>query len=202
MSEWLLPLQKMINEALSYDAVAQAKLEQLGECSLVLALQEPNLSLSIVIERDGFVMIEPTAVEPFNAKVSGKAKDLIAVLKSNDRTEAMMSHPINIEGDTRTFFSIQDVLAHLDVDWEMALGDKLGDLPAHLIADGVRFAASVAKNQWSSLQRTKAHMAQEGIELSVPEQIQTQVLDTAKRAKDDIEQLAVKLKASIKGFNG
>ena len=202
MSEWLLPLQKIINEALSYDSQAQAKLTQLGECNLVLALQEPSLSVSILIERDGFVMIEPTAVEPFNAKVSGKAKDLLAVLKASDRTEAMINHPINIEGDTRTFFGIQDVLANLDVDWEMALGDKLGDLPAHLIADGARFMASVAKNQWASLQRTKAHMAQEGIDIPAPEQIQSFVVSTAQRAKGDIEQLADKVKTSLKGFNG
>ncbi|TCS43761.1 ubiquinone biosynthesis accessory factor UbiJ [Reinekea marinisedimentorum] len=187
MNEVLLPVQMLVNRALKYDAPAQQKLASLGECVLVLAVNEPSLSVSLVIESDGFVMVEPGAVAPYSARVSGKAKDLFAVLRAEDRTEAMIEHPINIEGDTRTFFGIQDVLAHLDVDWEMALGDKIGDLPAHVVADGARFMFGVAKNQIDSLERTRKYMKDEGIAFGSPEFVKTLSGRLADKAKSDLE---------------
>lgn len=196
MNEVLLPAQMLINRALKYDAPAQQKLVALGECVLVLTINEPSLSLSLVIESDGFVMLEPGAVEPCSARVSGKAKDLFAVLRAEDRTEAMMQHPINIEGDTRTFFGIQDVLAHLDVDWEMALGDKIGDLPAHVVADGARFMFGVAKNHVDSLERTRRHMKDEGIAFGSPAFVKTLSGKFAEKAKSDLEFVFGKLQSN------
>jgi ubiquinone biosynthesis protein UbiJ len=187
MNEWLLPIQMLVNRALKYDAPAQQKLESLGESVLVLSVSEPSVSVSLIIERDGFVLIEPRAVEPCSAKVSGKAKDLLAVLKADNRTEAMMAHPINIEGDTRTFFVIQDVLAHLDIDWELALGDKIGDLPAHVVADGARLMFNVTKNQIDSLERTRKHLKEEGIPFGSPAFVKMVSEHLVQKAQSDLE---------------
>ncbi len=194
MSEWLFPLQKLINDALTYDLGAQSKLAALTGKTFVLKVTEPTLSLSITIESNGYVFIEAGEVEPFDALVSGKAKDLFAVLRAEDRTAAMMAHQINISGDTRTFFALQEVMSHLDIDWEMALGDKIGDLAAHVIADGLRFFGQVAKNHIRSFDRTSRNFLREEIGWLVPDSLwrerKQQIIDV----RNDADRLTARIR--------
>jgi ubiquinone biosynthesis protein UbiJ len=194
MSEWLWPLQKLVNDALRYDLTASEKLTALTGKTLVLNVSEPNMAISLTVEHDGFVFLQSGVIEPFDAQVSGKATDLFAVLRSEDRTAAMMAHEINIQGDTRTFFAIQEVMSHLDVDWEMALADKMGDLAAHVVADGVRFFGQMAKNHFDSFQRTSRNFFREESGLFVQDSLWQSHTQNISRVKQDVERVAAKLK--------
>ena len=173
MSLRIWPLQRLVNQALQYDPVARQRLAVLDGKRLVLAMREPSLTLSLVIEAPAGadstqVLISLDDMDECDARVSGRASDLLAVLQASDRTAAMMAHQIDIQGDTRTFFSLQEVLSGLDVDWEMALADRLGDLPAHWLADGLRLAGQMARNHGESLQRTLRNYGREESGLFVP----------------------------------
>jgi ubiquinone biosynthesis protein UbiJ len=194
MSEWLWPLQKLVNDALRYDLTASEKLTALTGKTLVLNVTEPNMSISLTVEHDGFVFLQSGMIEPFDAQVSGKATDLFAVLRSEDRTAAMMAHEINIQGDTRTFFAIQEVMSHLDVDWEMALADKMGDLTAHVVADGLRFFGQMARNHFDSFQRTSRNFFREESGLFVQDSLWQLHTQNVARVKQDAERVAAKLK--------
>ena len=194
MSEWLWPLQKLVNDALRYDLTASDKLTALTGKTLVLNVTEPNMSISLTVEHDGFVFLQSGMIEPFDAQVSGRATDLFAVLRSEDRTAAMMAHEINIQGDTRTFFAIQEVMSHLDVDWEMALADKMGDLTAHVVADGLRFFGQMARNHFDSFQRTSRNFLREESGLFVQDSLWQLHTQNVARVKQDAERIAAKLK--------
>lgn len=173
MSLRVWPLQRLVNQALQYDPLARQRLATLDGKRLVLAMREPSLTLSLIIEApEGAdstqVLISLEDMEACDARVSGRASDLLAVLQASDRTAAMMAHQIDIQGDTRTFFSLQEVLAGLDIDWEMALADRLGDLPAHWLADGLRLVGQMARNHGESLQRTVRNYGREESGLFVP----------------------------------
>ena len=192
MSEWLFPLQKLVNDALVYDLGAQQKLQALAGKTFVLKITEPRLAFSLTIESDGFVFIESGEIAPCDALVSGKAADLFAVLRAEDRTAAMMAHEINIAGDTRTFFALQEIMAHLNIDWEMALGDKIGDLAAHLVADGLRFFGQVAKNHLQSWQRTSRNFLREESGWLVPTSLWRQHKQQLQDARNSVDRLAAR----------
>ena len=194
MSEWLLPLQKLINDGLQYDLAAEQKLANLAGKTLVLVVTEPSFSISVSIESDGFVFLQSGKVEPFDALVAGKSKDLFAVMRATDRTAAMMTHQINIQGDTRTFFAIQDVLSHLDIDWELAIGDKIGDLAAHVVADGLRFMARLAKNHAESFARTSRNYMREESQLVVPDSLWQPHVQAVQAVRQDAERIAAKVR--------
>lgn len=194
MSAWLLPLQSLINDALQYDLIAAEKLKALAGKTLVLEVSEPSVVISITIEADGFVFVESEKPDAFDASVSGKARDLFAVMRSEDRTAAMMEHAINIQGDTRTFFAIQDVMSHLDVDWEMALGDKIGDIAAHVVSDGIRFFGQIAKNHIASFDRTSRNFLREESGLFVQSNLWTPHAKAIQTARQDAERLAAKVR--------
>lgn len=194
MSEWLWPAQKLVNDALDYDLAARDKLQALAGKTLVLQVTEPSLAISVTVEKDGFVFLQSGVVEPFDAQVAGKAKDLFAVFRATDRTAAMMAHEIQIQGDTRTFFAIQDVMSHLDVDWEMAIADKIGDLAAHGVAQGIRFFGQMAKNHFESFQRTGRNYFREESQLFVPDSLWQSHTAAVTAAKQDVERIAAKMR--------
>ena len=194
MSEWLMPLQKLVNDALQYDLSAEQKLATLAGKTLVLEVSEPSLTISLTIEANGFVFIQAEKVEPYDALVSGKATDLFTVMRAKDRTAAMMAHEIRIEGDTRTFFAIQDVLSQLDIDWGMALADKVGDIAAHVLADGLRFFGKIATNHAASFRRTSRNFLREESGWFVQDSIWRVHTQTVQKARQDVERLAAKIR--------
>jgi len=194
MSEWLLPLQFLVNDALKYDLTAADKLSALAGKTLELSIVEPSLTISITIESDGFVLIQQGGLEQFDAQVSGKARDLFAVLQAEDRTAAMMEHQINIQGDTRTFFAIQEVMSHLDIDWEMALADKIGDLPAHFVADALKAAGKFAKNQFKSASRTSRNFLREESNWLVPDSLWDAHRKAIQTTRHDADRINAKIK--------
>lgn len=194
MSEWLWPLQKLINDGLEYDLPSKQKVAKLAGKTLVLETKEPNLSISVTIESDGFVFLQPEKVVPFDALVAGKTSDLFAVMRAEDRTAAMMAHQISIEGDTRTFFTIQEIMAHLDIDWEMALGDKIGDTAAHFVADGIKLFGSLLKNQITSFERTSRNYFREESQLFVQANLWQPHKDAVQQLRMDTDRLAAKIR--------
>lgn len=173
MSMLTMPLQGLVNRALEYDPVARRKLTGLAGKSLLLEMSEPSLTVALEIEAgsgedDAGILVAFSRPDEFSARVSGRATDLLAVLQAKDRTRAMMAHQIDIQGDTRTFFTLQEILSGLDIDWEMALGDRLGDLPAHLVADGLRFFGGMMRSQVRSLDRTARNFLREESGWMVP----------------------------------
>lgn len=193
MSEWLWPVQKLVNDALTYDPIAQQKMVALAGKSLVLVVTEPKVAISVSIEANGFVFFQNGQIEAYDARVAGTAADLLAVLGATDRTAAMMAHQINIEGDTRTFFAIQDILAHLDIDWEMAIGDKIGDLAAHVVADGLRFLGGMARQHFASASRTSRNYWREESGLLVPSDLWQRHQSQVQTARNDVERVAAKI---------
>ena len=194
MSEWLLPLQSLINDGLEYDLASKQKVAQLAGKTLVLETREPTLAISVTIESDGFVFLESGKITPFDALVAGKASDLFAVMKAEDRTAAMMAHQITIEGDTRTFFTIQEIMAHLDIDWEMAIADKIGDTAAHAVADGIKLFGSILKNQVTSFERTSRNFFREESQLFVPSSLWQPHKDAVQSLRMDVDRLAAKIR--------
>ncbi|WP_320827656.1 SCP2 domain-containing protein [Reinekea sp.] len=193
MSAWLWPVQKLVNDALAYDPVAQQKIIGLAGKTLLLVLTEPPLAISLSIEANGLVLLHHGQIDTYDARVAGTALDLLAVLRATDRTAAMMAHEINIEGDTRTFFAIQDVLSHLDIDWEMAIGDKIGDLAAHVVADGLRFFGGMAREHFASASRTSRNYWREESGLLVPSDLWQTHQSQVQAARNDVERMAAKI---------
>lgn len=161
MSEVLLLGQLMLNRAFAYDPAGQQSLAGLAGKTIVLVVKEPSLLLALSVEQNGSVTLSLDEPSHSDARVEGTATDLLAVLRAKDRTAAMMAHEIKIQGDTRTFFTLQAVMSSLDIDWEMFLGDQIGDLPAHWIADGLRWFAKSLRHQLRSANRTATNFVRE-----------------------------------------
>lgn len=133
------PASRALNQALVYAPAAQAQLEHVGPQVWRLHLTDLELDLDLVSTGHDLTLHTPDDAVP-DADISGASKDLLTLLRSGDKTAALASLPIRIEGSTRSFMQLQTLATNLDLDWEAWLGDLVGDLPAHHLANLGRFA--------------------------------------------------------------
>ena len=195
MSLWLRPAQLLVNQTLEYDPSAQRKLADLSGRTLMVKVTEPSVTVVVTIESGGFVLLSDVPVEQADAQIGGTAKALMAVMGAKDRTAAMMENQITIQGDTRTFFALQSILAELDIDWEMALADRLGDVPAHFLADGLKFAVGMAKQQWFSFKQTQRNYWREEADVLVPSSLWAPHRKALREAQLQTDRLSARLAA-------
>ena len=103
MSEWLWPVQKLVNDALEYDLNASEKLQALAGKTLVLEVSEPSAAISVTVESNGFIFLQTGSVSPCDAQVAGKAKDLFNLFFYVDD---VIESEANLEAlTTPTFFA-------------------------------------------------------------------------------------------------
>lgn len=194
MLKHLLPAaQRLVNASLHYDIGAQQRLLMLAGKRLQLSISEPSLELWVLITNTGKLELATASSEAADARIAGKARDLFAILQAQDQTAAMMAHAISVEGDSKTFLALQTIINNLDIDWEMALGDRMGDLPAHLLADGIKVAAGMVNNNLKSLQRSGRNFLREEVNLLVPASLWPPHTQAITALKQQTERLAAKL---------
>lgn len=145
------PASRALNQALMYAPAAQAQLQQVGPQVWRLHLTDLELDLDLVSTGQELTLHTPDDAVP-DADISGASKDMLTLLRSADKTSALASLPIRIEGSTRSFMQLQTLATHLDLDWEAWLGDLVGDLPAHHLANLGRFAGGEVKASLAGLQ--------------------------------------------------
>jgi ubiquinone biosynthesis accessory factor UbiJ len=100
--------------------------------------------------------------------VTGDASDFSALASSEDPAATLINGALAIEGDSAPLLKLQKILATLDLDWEVPLVDKLGDVVGHQLAQILRGAFSWGKQASSSLRRQLEEYIHEEARLSPP----------------------------------
>lgn len=142
---YLWPLvTRGLNRSLQYAPAARARLRRIGHQTWRLHIDDVNLSLDVQSDGNEVHLHAVDDAVP-EAEIRGSSKDFLALLQSQDKTAALASSPIRVEGSTGSFMQLQYLADDLDIDWEAWLGDLIGDLPAHQLAALGRRAAADLK---------------------------------------------------------
>ncbi|TGG93267.1 hypothetical protein E4656_09420 [Natronospirillum operosum] len=185
-----------LNRALDYAPAARARLQILGPQCWRLHLEDLGWSLDVQSDGQRLRLDHPDDSVP-DAEVRGASRDFLALLRSDDRTAALASLPIRVEGSTRSFMQLQGLAEDLDIDWEAWLGDHIGDLPAHHLARIGRQAGSAVHGGLSGLQRATERYLIRELGWLVTRSEANQLRDDAqalRRRLDRLEQQAMQLR--------
>lgn len=132
--DYLWPLvTRGLNRALQYAPAARARLGRIGHQTWRLHIDDLNLNLDIQSDGSELHLHAVDDAVP-EAEIRGQSKDFLALLHGQDKTAALASSPIRVEGSTGSFMQLQHLADDLDIDWEAWLGDLIGGLPAHQLA--------------------------------------------------------------------
>ena len=135
-----LPWELAINQALRHDPATLHALRPLA--GRLVCLSVPGLTRV-------FVRLLPEGIslsvngqqeqdEAIDLLLIGSLADFATLASAQDKTGALMSGPLLVDGDTDLAARLSRIANHLDIDWEAMLQPLTGAVVAHQIGESVR----------------------------------------------------------------
>ncbi len=136
-------VEEWLDRALSLDPATRHALARLSARRLNVVCEAPPLRFGATFRATGRIALSPESDPDAEATLRGGALSL-AMLAVNARDRFSLSDSgVAIEGDQELVRELGAILGNLDLDWEAALAELIGDIPAHLAGRAVRRA-----NRW------------------------------------------------------
>lgn len=132
--------EKTFNTLLARDPAAPSRLRRLAGKRLLLRLERPRLELLIAFHPQGLSLLHHPQAEESDADavVEIDSEALGALLAGESLEHLMFNGRLSLRGQTHLLEAARDLLMDLDLDWEGALAEWFGDVPANTLAEGLR----------------------------------------------------------------
>ncbi|GAB1265783.1 ubiquinone biosynthesis accessory factor UbiJ [Aurantivibrio infirmus] len=154
-----LVVEKTINTALRYDPASQLAIAKLNGQVLAVELSKPSFIFYFLPSTDG-ISIQNYFEGDVTTKIKGSALALASIANGNNMNLA--DSGVEVFGNTGLLIELQGIMQNLDIDWEDALSDVLGDVSAHHLADSLRGLASWIDGSKNSIRRlTSEYLSEE-----------------------------------------
>ena len=124
-------LEVVIRAALRRDPATLRRLEKLDGKVVEIHLTAPALRLFLFPVVGGLELAGHHDGEA-DCSLHGGASDFLEVALDEQKT---FGAGIRSDGDTQLAMELKRCLQQLDIDWESILGDRIGDLAAHQLAE-------------------------------------------------------------------
>ncbi len=127
----LLPIEKLVNAVIARDPHVVKKLGGFDGKSIEVVSTTPSFTLSLRFEDE---VLKLSAIDSqtlgieVDARISGKAEELLSLLLQDPEKRALADSGIDIEGDATLIQDLQVTLASLDISWQDYLTPFLGDI--------------------------------------------------------------------------
>jgi ubiquinone biosynthesis accessory factor UbiJ len=146
--------ETLVNRVLMLDPSAQAKISELE--GAVIKLKITPFGLAITIQACNTRLIVSGNDEKFtnseiDACIEGSPLALSRLILDESQSILTSSSNIKLLGDEKKAHKFQSLLSELDLDWESALADIIGDIPAHFIGQRLRNSLQWSKQSQQSL---------------------------------------------------
>jgi ubiquinone biosynthesis protein UbiJ len=138
-------IEKVINAALAFDPASKQALSKLTD-PLAITTTTPPLTIYLKGSENGLrVMVH--CEEPEITRLKGSPLALLNLLK---QPTSLADSGVDLDGRVQTLQKWQDFISNLDIDWEDAISQILGDIAGPLTANGIRSGLSWVKQQQQS----------------------------------------------------
>lgn len=136
-------VERALNRALAMDPAGRQALLPALDQPVRVALTAPVEFALTLSRHDDRVRATSQDDAPPALTLSGRPFGLLAFVFGDAR--ALIDGRITVDGDADRARQLQQALTRLDPDWEGALAEHLGDLPAHFLGRRVRQALTWAR---------------------------------------------------------
>ncbi|TVP54900.1 MAG: hypothetical protein EA349_10275 [Halomonadaceae bacterium] len=139
----LMAVEQVLNRGLALDPAGNRALQQALTGPIQVTLTTPELTFWLLGDGEQ-LHLQHQCAEPPALQVRGSLLGMLA-LSLGDRTPLQQGRVV-LEGDAALAGRLQALIEHLDPDWEGALAQRLGDVPAHLLARQLRRSLKWARS--------------------------------------------------------
>ena len=185
-------VEKMINAALVFDPSTLRQLAPLQGKILLIESSTPSLRIAIEVGSSG-LLLHNGWQDSADVHISGS---LISILNMGINAGEMRSFSgtgVNVTGNLEVLRQLNLTMAALDIDWEAALAELVGDVPAHILSDAMRKTANVRTD---TLQRAKSavvEVSQEELRLSPSKNEYDEFVLSVRHLATDTERLSARV---------
>ncbi|HEY5717411.1 MAG TPA: SCP2 sterol-binding domain-containing protein [Motiliproteus sp.] len=187
-------IEAALHRVLATDPVSLRRLAALEGKQLLLRLEQPALQLVLSPHREGIAVggrLEGDPSSEVRATLSG-------LLRLAQQEGELAGEGVEIRGDTGLAGELRSILRGLDIDWEGLLGDQIGDLLAHPLAQALGRGRQWFSESRDSLRHNLDNLLHEELAL-VPARPQ---LEQYYREVDELRLAADRLQARCKRLEG
>jgi ubiquinone biosynthesis protein UbiJ len=119
---------------------------------------------------------------------------MASLVINNSGAKTFSGSGVNISGNLDTLNRLNNIAMTLDIDWEAALGTVIGDVPAHLIAEGVRRSTRHGKEFAQRASTGLVEVAQEEFQLTPSKNEFATLVEDVRTLSADADRLTARLK--------
>ncbi|MEH6467644.1 MAG: SCP2 sterol-binding domain-containing protein [Porticoccus sp.] len=185
-------VEAAINKALEYDPATQNAIGELSGKVLAVECTLPPLTFYAVHSEKDITLMAQYEGEP-DTILRGSALSLSSLATDGQDRVSFFDTGVEVRGDHDLLRQIKKILKNLDVDWEAALAQLIGDVPAHLVGEAIRSSANWQQHVAERASTAAAEFSQEEVRLT-PSRSEVDSFNTeVKHMANDVDRLAARV---------
>lgn len=188
----LMAVEASINTALEYDPATQQAIGELTGKVLAIDCTLPPLKFYAIHGDNTIHLMGQYEGEP-DTTLRGSALALASLAIDGQDRVSFFDTGVEVRGDHDLLRQIKKILKNLEVDWEAALSQLIGDVPAHLIGESLRTSARWQKELAERASHAAAEFSQEEVRLT-PSRHEVDAFNSeVKHLANDVERLSARI---------
>lgn len=187
-------LETAINTALKYDPGTVRDLSELEGQVLLIDCSMPTMRLAIETNQQKIILHNNWDGEAA-VTIQGTMVALVKMAVNASDTSSFANSGVQLSGNLETLHRLHKILSKLNIDWEAALADLVGDIPAHVIGSAVRKSAKVSSESLQRASSALVEVAQEEFEIIPSQNRFEQFKQDIRQMSADTDRIAARLSA-------
>ena len=183
--------EKIINAALVHDPASAERLRALQGKVLLVDSSMPPLRIAVEPSVTG-IMLHSNWQDSAEVTVSGTLVSLAAMAINADEMVSFSGTGVNVSGNLEVLRQLNHIMAELGIDWEAALAELIGDVPAHLLGETIRNSAEFRSNALNRAQSALAEVSQEELRLTPSKNEYQSFVQSVRHLSTDVDRLAAR----------
>lgn len=191
--------EKIINAALVHDPASAERLRALEGKVMLVDSSMPPLRIAVEPSATG-LMLHSNWQDDADVTVTGTLVSLTAMAINAGEMVSLSGTGVNVSGNLEVLRQLNHIMAELDIDWEAALAELIGDVPAHLLGETTRNSDEFRRHALKRAQTALAEVSQEELRLTPSANEYQGFVQSVRHLSTDVDRLvarANKLRLSI-----
>ena len=185
--------ETLINAALTKDPASKRALSKLEGQVLLVESTLPPLTVAIEPTATG-IQLHDDWDGDVAVKINGTLIAMGAMAINAKESISFSGTGVNVSGNLDTLHQLNKIMGDVDIDWEGALAEIIGDIPAHLIAKGIRNSAVIRKDIVTRASTGVVEVAQEEFNLTPSKNEFEAMIPDIRQLSADADRLAARVK--------
>lgn len=191
--------EQIINAALVHDPASAERLRALEGKVLLVDSAMPPLRIAVEPSATGLIL-HSNWQDDADVTVTGTLVSLAAMAINSGEMVSLSGTGVNVSGNLEVLRQLNHIMAGVDIDWEAALAELIGDVPAHLLGETIRHSTEFRSQALQRAQTALAEVSQEELQLTPSKNEYQSFVQSVRHLSTDIDRLmarANKLRLSL-----